>query len=88
MCNQIYIFNFIPMTKIDENIQTAEKMLAWIVERCYELEKENKKLKALSKHKTEVITWLWKNLDELKEENRKLKAELSKLKEKYGDIDY
>lgn len=34
------------MTKIDENIQTAQNMLNWIVERCYELEEENKKLKA------------------------------------------
>ena len=33
------------MTKIDENIQTAQNMLSWIVERCYELEEENKKLK-------------------------------------------
>lgn len=33
------------MTKVDENIQTAQNMLSWIVERCYELEEENKKLK-------------------------------------------
>ena len=33
------------MTKVDENIQTAQNMLSWIVERCYELEQENKKLK-------------------------------------------
>ena len=33
------------MTKVDENIQTAQNMLNWIVERCYELEEENKKLK-------------------------------------------
>ena len=34
------------MTKIDENIQTAQNLLSWIVERCYELEEENKKLKS------------------------------------------
>ena len=33
------------MTKVDENIQTAQNMLSWMVERCYELEEENKKLK-------------------------------------------
>ena len=33
------------MTKVDENIQTAQNMLSWIVERCYKLEEENKKLK-------------------------------------------
>ena len=33
------------MTKVDENIQTAQNMLSWIVERCYQLEEENKKLK-------------------------------------------
>jgi len=34
------------MTKVDENIQTAQNMLSWMVERCYELEEENKKLKS------------------------------------------
>ena len=33
------------MTKVEENIQTAQNMLNWIVERRYELEEENKKLK-------------------------------------------
>ena len=33
------------MTKVDENIQTAQNLLSWIIERCYELEEENKKLK-------------------------------------------
>lgn len=33
------------MTKVDENIQTAQNLLSWIVERCYELEEENKKLR-------------------------------------------
>ena len=33
------------MTKIDENIQTAENLLSWIVERCYKLEEENELLK-------------------------------------------
>ena len=33
------------MTKVDEHIKTAQNMLNWIVERCYELEEENQKLK-------------------------------------------
>ena len=33
------------MTKVDENIQTAQNMLSWIVERIKQLEEENKKLK-------------------------------------------
>ena len=33
------------MTKVDDNIQTAQNLLSWIIERCYELEEENKKLK-------------------------------------------
>ena len=43
----IRLLYYLPMemTKIDENIQTAQNMLSWIVERCYELEEENKKLK-------------------------------------------
>ena len=47
-----YIYNYrllyylpMKMTKVDENIQTAQNLLSWIVERCYELEEENKKLK-------------------------------------------
>lgn len=33
------------MTKIDENILAARNLLTEMVERCYELEDENKKLK-------------------------------------------
>ena len=55
------------MTKVDENIQTAQNMLSWIVERCYELEEENKKLKE-------------KN-EKLEEENKKLKEKNEKLEE-------
>ena len=67
------------MTKVDENIQTAQNMLSWIVERCYELEEENKKLK---KELEQAIYWKvdyeksYKQADakrdELLEENKNL----------------
>ena len=69
------------MTKVDENIQTAQNMLSWIVERCHELEEENKKLK---EHKENLIRADKKkseHIEELEEENKKLKEELRMLKE-------
>ena len=54
------------MTKVDENLNTAKNMLNWIVERCYELEKENKKLKEYNRR-------LKQSNDELKEQNKKLR---------------
>ena len=51
-----------------------------------ELEEENKKLKELSEHKTEVIMSQWKRLDELEEENRKLKSERDKWRGKYNRL--
>lgn len=36
----------------------------------------------------EQLEWWFKIIDDLREENKKLKEELSKLKEKYWDIDY
>ena len=61
------------MTKVDENIQTAQNMLNWIVERCYELEEENKKLKIENaKLKDRIITD--ENFEEkLDKENKNLK---------------
>lgn len=68
------------MTKIDENIQTAQNMLSWIVERCYELEVENKKLKEkIKKLEFDVDAWhqlkllLEWEIEKLNEENKKLK---------------
>ena len=54
------------MTKVDENIQTAQNMLSWIVERCYELEEENKKLNEYNRR-------LKQGNEDLKEQNKKLK---------------
>ena len=71
------------MTKVDENIQTAQNMLSWIIERCYELEEENKKLKSdlseceCSMHFENDEVWYRKR------ECKKLKAELSKYKKQY-----
>ena len=57
------------MTKVDENIQIAQNLLSWIVERCYELEEENKKLKEYNRR-------LKQGNDDLKEQNKKLKEEV------------
>ena len=46
-----------------------------------ELEEENKKL-------NEKVRFLEECLDNKEKVNKKLREELSKLKEKYGDIDY
>ena len=53
------------------------------------MEKKNAEdeLKALIAHWVSVPRYLYKCID-LEIENKKLKEELSKLKEKYGDIDY
>lgn len=81
------------MTKIDENIQTAQNILSWIVERCYELEEENKKLKGElelvrknTRANVETLDLMyWENVDlkkenkELQRENRKLKAQIEKM---------
>ena len=62
------------MTKVDENIQTAQNMLSWIVERCYDLEEENKKLKEKIK-RLEFDVDAWHQLKLL------LEWEIEKLKE-------
>ena len=67
------------MTKVDENIQTAQNMLSWMVERCYELEEENKKLKERVSELEDVskdYDLLSKDFIALWEENKKLKSDL------------
>ena len=74
------------MTKVDENIQTAQNMLSWIVERCYELEKENKKLNIKVASLEWEIKWLNSVIEKLKEENQTLELWLDnkeKLNEEY-----
>ena len=68
------------MTKIDENIQTAQNILSWIIERCYELEKENKNLKLIQETNEEQIQNDIKERDELRKENKRLKEENEELK--------
>lgn len=47
------------MTKVDEDIQAALNLLSWIIERYYELEEENKKLRAeLEKWKKDYREWI------------------------------
>lgn len=65
------------MTKIDENIQTAQNMLSWIVERCYELEEENKKLKERIDELEKCNLNLQERLDRKEEVNKKMREELS-----------
>ena len=74
------------MTKVDENIQTAQNLLSWIVERCYELEEENKKLNIKVASLEWEIKWLDYTIDKLKEENQTLELWLDnkeKLNEEY-----
>lgn len=61
------------MTKVDENIQTAQNMLSWIIERCYELEEENKKLKEEVKKWKMVADENGTHYDMLDEEYKKMK---------------
>lgn len=56
------------MTKVDENLNTAKKMLSWIVERCYELEEENKKLKETIEYYKEKCEFLNKVIVKYEEE--------------------
>jgi len=63
------------MTKVDENIQTAQNMLSWIVERCYELEEENKKLK----EENEIIM---RNADGIAHHNVELMKKVKELEKK------
>lgn len=89
------------MTKVDEHIKTAQNMLNWIVERCYDLERENKNLKdevdfwetQANKHQKErfeqhdrIINQM-KKIKELKEENKKLKYVIDSVMEEAG-IEY
>ena len=76
------------MTKVDENIQTAQNMLSWIVERCYELEQENKKLKS---DLSECECSMYFENDEVWYRNReckKLKEIIRKAKEFEYDEDW
>lgn len=66
------------MTKIDENIQTAQNMLSWIIERCYELEEENKKLnEEIENHKQNIMEDELEIIPKLEEENKKLKENIA-----------
>jgi len=75
-CYSLYLIRFLyylpmeRMTRINENIQTAQNMLSWIVERCYELEEENKKMKKYyDRDKEELMEscyWLARENDKLK----------------------
>lgn len=67
------------MTKVDEHIKASQDMLNWIVERCYELEEENKKLKEMCGKLWEMNGKLWKRVNNLEEENKKLKEQIDKL---------
>ena len=65
------------------------------VERIEQLEKENKNLKEINESQNEEIQRFKDNamadmteITKLEVENKSLKEELSKLKEKYGDLDY
>lgn len=60
---------------------TYKEALKISMERYKELEEENKKLK-------EERDFFYKSAKQFREENEKLNLELSKLKEKYGDLDY
>lgn len=74
------------MTKVDENLNTAKEMLSWIVERCYELEEENKKLNIKVASLEWEIKWLNSVIEKLKEENQTLELWLDnkeKLNEEY-----
>ena len=71
---------------VNENIE-LRNTLEDVYKAKRELWIEKVRLKALSKHKTEVITWLWNNLDELKEENRKLKEELKEKQQYYSELE-
>ena len=64
------------MTKVDENIQTAQNILSWIVERCYELEEENKKL-------NEKVRFLEECLDRKEKLNEKYRKEIDEYKRQY-----
>ena len=52
-----------------------------LVKNIFDLEEENKKLK-------EDVDFFYKSAKQFREENKNLQEELSKLKEKYWDIDY
>ena len=82
------------MTKVDKNIQTAQNMLSWIVERCYVLEQENKSLReeildlkselskfseAYKKYRDYEKEELAESCYDLARENEKLKEEIWKL---------
>ena len=73
------------MTKVDENIQTAQNMLSWIIERCYELEEENRKLKEEIKAEKKLSKIKSGHILELKQENEKLKE---KIKDYIEQIEY
>jgi len=60
------------MTKVDENMQQAKKMLDTIVERDYELQKE---------------VWKWRTeCHILEEENKKLKEDVEFFRQCYLDL--
>lgn len=65
------------MTKVDENIQTAQNLLSWIVERCYELEEENKRLKEEKEIRALNDRDNLIQIEKLEKENKRLKLDLS-----------
>ena len=74
------------MTKVDEHIKASQDMLNWIVERCYELEEENKNLnKQIEQFKKWVKDWT-NIIERLEDENKKLKEENEWLKETMKEL--
>ena len=69
------------MTKVDENIKSAQNLLSWIVERCHELEEENKELREMLKSNGQIITMRESTIYRLEEENYKLEEKNIKLKD-------
>lgn len=72
------------MTKIDENIKSVQNILGRIVERYYELEQENKKLKEKLSEVTMIADDEKQSIEhilELEEENKKLNGLLKEYEE-------
>ena len=73
------------MTKVDENIKTSQNLLNWIIERCYELEEENKKLNIKVASLEWEIKWLNYTIEKLHKEIEEQEAEWGWL---FDEIDY
>lgn len=75
------------MTKIDENIKAAQNTLGWIVERCYELEKENKNMKLTLEQMENTCKDYLNDRDTFREENETLKDNIEFLHQCLDDRD-